>query len=618
MIKNFLIYLVYVAILAFIGGCVPSTNIPIKNAPILVQTPAVAYPETGDTRRAEQLYRRAQKADGSIRNGLLLDSAEVFFLNGNLDRSRRAFDQIDRQRLLDSEYLEYILLGGETLRQQADWAALKIWLEDIRLDYLVSRHSLDQRRRLVDLQTDLSIASGPILKSLKDSVALAAALPASQRQHLHNRIWRLLNRLPYDQLKKTERSPANQHLNGWQQLAALLRKAAGDGRGQTRLFTDWRGRMPYHPAARTPPKALINIFDAATEVDKVALMLPLQDQYRMASQTLLDGFMAGFYEFSKRSQKTPQVRIYDSAKRPLQEVYDEALSDGAEMIIGPVRSASVRSLIGLEQLPVPTISLNRVNTEDLIGPDNLFQFGLSPLDEMDQIADRAWFLGKRRVLLIAPEAGWGRRASKYFEKAWIQRGGTIVDSVRYPSSVSDFSSLLRGPLHIDASEDRGVELKRFINNRLTTRARRRQDIDIVVMLSYPNIARQIKPALEFLYAADLPVYASSHVYSGAIQSSLDRDLSGVEFCAMPWMLRGQLATPVLPDDQLHTALKNFYALGYDAFLVHRELANLRRGDDSVPLFAASGLLSLERGQIKRQTGWAKFDRGRVVAIEANK
>jgi outer membrane PBP1 activator LpoA protein len=67
---------------------------------------------------------------------------------------------------------------------------------------------------------------------------------------------------------------------------------------------------------------------------------------------------------------------------------------------------------------------------------------------------------------------------------------------------------------------------------------------------------------------------------------------------------------------LHTALQRFYALGYDAFLVHRELANLQRAEGKQPLFAATGLLSLESGRIKRRTGWAKFNRGRVVSIDA--
>ena len=100
-------YLLYAAILAFIGGCTPSTNTPIKAPPAIVQAPLIDHPVTGDTRRAEQLYRSAQSAGEATRNSILLDSAGLFYRNGNLLRSRNVFAEIDPQRLLDSEYFEY-------------------------------------------------------------------------------------------------------------------------------------------------------------------------------------------------------------------------------------------------------------------------------------------------------------------------------------------------------------------------------------------------------------------------------------------------------------------------------------------------------------------------------
>ena len=96
-------YLLYAAILAFIGGCTPSTNTPIKAPPAIVQAPLIDHPVTGDTRRAEQLYRSAQSAGEATRNSIMLDSAGLFYRNGNLLRSRNVFAEIDPQRLLDSD-----------------------------------------------------------------------------------------------------------------------------------------------------------------------------------------------------------------------------------------------------------------------------------------------------------------------------------------------------------------------------------------------------------------------------------------------------------------------------------------------------------------------------------
>ena len=132
-------------------------------------------------------------------------------------------------------------------------------------------------------------------------------------------------------------------------------------------------------------------------------------------------------------------------------------------------------------------------------------------------------------------------------------------------------------------------------------------------LVYPLNARQIKPALEFLYAADLPVYSISKIYNGVEQAGLDRDLSGIQFTAMPWTLPGQLPNELVSDETMHTAYRQLYALGYDAFLVHRNLDNLGSVEQP-PVFGSMGILSLSRGVITRTGRWGQFQQGKVTEV----
>jgi outer membrane PBP1 activator LpoA protein len=213
--------------------------------------------------------------------------------------------------------------------------------------------------------------------------------------------------------------------------------------------------------------------------------------------------------------------------------------------------------------------------------------------------------------MIAPENSWGKKSADFMRQHWVTKGGSMVEDVRYPISVNDFTKFLKQPLQIDLSEKRGLNIKRFINSRVKYSARRRQDIDVVVMLGYPIKARQIKPALDFLYASDIPVMATSHIFSGLEQTGLDRDLSQVEFTSMPWTLKGQLAKELQPDQQLHTAYRHLYALGHDSFLIARNLSNLEKSEP-FPLFGATGLLSLQGGTIVREQKWAKFKRGAAI------
>lgn len=606
----------YSLIVAFIAGCAPSENLQkstLSADPVVIEDTFdnVAFQD------AERLLQRALKADSKSpsRQQLLLDSALAFLQQAQTNRSQEILNQIDSTLLTDADYADYVLLYAEILRDNAAWQVLQDWLETTRLAQISTQLTLGQQYRWIDIETDLNIQVGAIEKSLLPSVTLAAKLPTAQKGRLHNQIWDLLSRLPSHRVASLQTETDQPHLIGWLQLAELLRPMRGDQNTQTRLFFDWRNEKKEHPVATLPPDALRAEYAAELPVTSIALLLPLQDDYRAASQTLLDGFMVAYYKFLETAAEKPHLKIYDTGKRPLQDVYSDAVTEGAKMIIGPVRSNSVHSLVGLDNLPVPTLSLNRIDVPELTGPVNLVQFGLSPLDEIDQIMERAWRLKQRRVLVIAPEQGWGRRSSDYFRQQWEKRGGRIVGIVHYQKNVKDFSPLLKAPLHIDASEARGVQLRRFVNSRLKTSARRREDVDLVLLLGYPEVARRIKPSLEYLYAADLPVYATSHIYSGSPQVSKDRDLAGIEFCAMPWSLQGHLATPLTPEPRLHAALTRFFALGHDAFLVYRALNHLQQGHASPPVFGATGLLSLDKGQITRRTQWAKFEGGRVVPLD---
>ena len=136
----------------------------------------------------------------------------------------------------------------------------------------------------------------------------------------------------------------------------------------------------------------------------------------------------------------------------------------------------------------------------------------------------------------------------------------------------------------------------------------------MIVLGYGDKVRQIKPSLDFLYAGDIPVYATSHIYGGSEEIELNRDLSGITFSAMPWTLNGQLPRTLQPDQRLPTAFRQLYAMGYDAFLLHGLLDQLN-SQESVPIFGATGLLKSSNGIITRDEKWAEFKNGRVIPAQ---
>jgi outer membrane PBP1 activator LpoA protein len=595
-----------VSILALIGGCAPTSTLQNDTESankILSDTPALPNQEFSAIVQIDQLSDLEK-----------LLQADLLFEANKIEESKPYLVRVNPDKLDNRSFVRYSILTANMNIANAQLELASQALETPRFNALIGRQKTELRSEIIRLQTDVAMALGNYPMGLEKLIKLARITKRkSEIKAIHDEIWSVLYLMPYQAL--TEQNNKSYQHKGWLKLAASSREYQLHPNEQIKILNTWRRNWKKHPAAKNPPSYFSGSTFWNSNPDSIGLLVPLQENYLTASKTLIDGFMDAYYSAmnlqTKKSKKLPEVRIYDSSSDKITAVYNQAVKDGMDLIIGPMRQSEVENLGKLDEFPVPTISLNRLDNPPVSVTDNLYQFGLSTEDELTQIAKKAWQRGHRNILIIAPNNNWGRKSADFMSQHWVTKGGVIVEDVRYPLSVNDFTKLLKQPLQIDLSEKRGLNIKRFINSRVKYSARRRQDIDLVVMLGYPLKARQIKPALDFLYASEIPVMATSHIYSGVVQTGLDRDLSRVEFTSMPWTLKGQLAKELQPDRQLHTAYRQLYALGHDSFLIARNLSNLEKSEP-FPLFGATGLLSLQNGTMVRQQKWAQFKRGTAI------
>ncbi|MDA7735962.1 penicillin-binding protein activator [Porticoccaceae bacterium] len=594
------------SILAFIGGCAPTStlqNKPQSADEYLSSTPALPIPQVSTSIEIDQ-----------IPDSDKLLQAEELAAADKTDESNALILSINPDNLDNRGFVRHSLLSANIYIANDQLELASQILQTTRFNALIGRQKSELRIEMIQLQADIAIALGNYPLGLDKLIKLSRlAKRKSDIRAIHDQIWTILYLVPYEVL--SEKNKKNYQHRGWLKLAASSREFQLHPNEQAKIFSAWRRNWKNHPAAKNPPSYFGGSSFWNSNPDSIGLLVPLQENYLTPSKTLIDGFMDAYYSAmnlpTKKSKKLPEIRIYDSSSGEIAAVYNQAVKDGMDLIIGPMRQSEVEALGKLDDLPVPTISLNRLDSSSAASTDNLYQFGLSTEDELTQIANRAWQRGHRNILMISPDNSWGRKSADFMRQHWVTKGGSMMEDVRYPISVNDFTKFLKQPLQIDLSEKRGLSIKRFINSRVKYIARRRQDIDVVVMLGYPIKARQIKPALDFLYASDIPVMATSHIFSGLEQTGLDRDLSQVEFTSMPWTLKGQLAKELQPDKQLHTAYRHLYALGHDSFLIARNLSYLEKSEP-FPLFGATGLLSLQDGTIVREQKWAKFKRGAAI------
>ena len=254
---------------------------------------------------------------------------------------------------------------------------------------------------------------------------------------------------------------------------------------------------------------------------------------------------------------------YDTSTESISRLLERAKNEGIQLIIGPLNRDIVTELASME-LETPVLALNR--TSDRSFNPKLYQFGLSPEDEINQVVEQTYGEGLTESIVVYPNSDWGKRNFAVFENSWGLKGGNIVDSAAF-SNQRDYSRLIKSLLNIDKSEERGKELRRITGHSFEFTPRRRKDIDFILLLANASQARGINPTLEHFYAEDIPVYSTSHIYEVDASWIDTVDLDGITFCDIPWKLTQ--ADKVQQEIQgtwsgAKSGLAPFYAMGLDA------------------------------------------------------
>jgi uncharacterized protein len=337
---------------------------------------------------------------------------------------------------------------------------------------------------------------------------------------------------------------------------------------------------------------------------------------------VLAGFMGAHYTHDEGTGK-PVIRVYDLGDNSAAawDQYMQAVQDGADLVIGPLDKEGVAVLVQHQKLPVPVLSLNY--TDEVINPpDNLYQFGLLPEDEARQVAERASLAGHQTAVALAPQGEWGERLLKAFRTRFKELGGEVLDVARYDAESTDYSTPIKDVLGIDSSEERNSQLRALLKRDLQFEPNHRPDADMVFMVALPREARLLRPQLRFHYASDLPVYATSHIYTGIEDLASDRDINGVIYCDMPWTMEGANPKPQLRArldslfPQASQQLPRLTALGFDAYQVIDYLKRLAERPYERYAGLTGNLYMDELGRIHRELKWAQFVDGEPRVMDS--
>lgn len=571
-----------------------------------------------DYRGAAQAYLAlAQIVPAPERYTYLMRAIELLVLSGDIGQASTLLNQLEPLDLTSELRLRVSLAKARIAlvqgRAEETLRLLQQPPRDAATDLQAQFHEL-RAQAYMNLDNPLESVKERLLLEyfLREDVAL---------QENRRAIWQALSLLPEQTLKQLAATarPAGM-LAGWLELAHIAKSLQGHPTELDMRLSQWRKQYPGHPAEGMIEALLAQVPATAEYPAELALLLPLTGQYAGPAAAVRDGFLAAYYA-QPNDRPKPAVRIYDTAGDSTKAwtAYQDAVRQGARLVVGPLDKEGLQSLMQAGQLEVPVLALNTIDSDAPPVP-NLYQFGLLPEDETYQVAERAWMDGHHRALVFVPTGPWGERLANGFRNYWKKLGGTLLEVQTYNPQESDFSDSIRALLDIDKGEARYRELRNLLKRKIGFEPRRRQDADFLFLAAFPQQARQIQPQLRFHHATDLPVYATSHIYSGIPGNAADQDVEGVMFCDIPWLLSdngGQASYQQLkklwPDSvQRYPRL---YALGIDAYNVAPNLTRLR--DNPYSRFAgATGALALDpANHLHRELVWARFVQGQPRLLE---
>lgn len=566
---------------------------------------------------ADYYWKRAQASQSPEREANMLLTANALLKARKITQAKEVLDDIKNynfegnmlsfKRLVDARY-QLATRNPRNALGKLNQVTVSCLSYPIQMEY----H---------DLRARAYAEAGQPINSVKERVNLGDMLSSRDMIALNNQIiWSTLQHVKLDELKSAANNTTNSTLKGWLSLAAIERELNQSDNSYATALARWEANYSRHPGRDLLPSNTERAGVTNMNPQHIALLLPLSGNLSGSADAVRDGFLASYYLDNSRRGNAPKVTVLDTKNdKDVTGAYNKAVAQGADMIVGPLTKEGVDQIIKASSRETPVLALNYV---DRSAPSNIYQFGLAPEDEARQAAEKAWQDGHLNAIVIAQEGDWGNRVTSAFTDRWKSLGGRVLSVTEY-SSNTELAEPVKAALQIDSSEARASQLKKELNVQVNYDARRRQDVDMIFLVSQPREARQIPPLLAFYYAQDIPVYATSSVYGGTPNPNIDKDLNGVTFCDIPWHLDTRPQSSSVQDaiaklwptgSQSHQRL---YALGVDAYQVIPQLPRLEQLPDFA-MSGATGKLYLNNNrQVTRGLRCTRFVSGQPKRLESS-
>jgi outer membrane PBP1 activator LpoA protein len=575
-----------------LAACVPA-NAPRSPAELAAAQSAAALATQGQFAQAALAWLNLAAQSRGHADSYRLQAAEAWREEGQLDRAGPTLASIKRQNLSGDEPVRLDLLRAELALDQHDAATALRLTTQPNVDVPAALQP-----RLLEFRARAMTASGDLWGAARTRVQLDGQLSGFDHSQNRQQILALLNQVGIDSLKQR----GDRMLPWVNEALSQLGVAVAQSTPELQ-----------QPVGTLLPGADATVREGYKVPTQVALLLPNDGNYAAASTAIREGFFAAYLDAGRNHAPRPSVRVYNSEGTAdgAVKAYQQAVRDGARLVVGPLTRSEVAAVFGQAQLPVPLLALNHPDDKQLPGGETS-EFGLLPETEGAQAADHMIERGLRKVYAFVSNDDFAQRAVGAFKAELAARGGELLGTVTLPPGVTSYADIIAGlklpSRPIAPSEPAPVTS----SSAAPPEGAPVGDTGIFISMR-PQQARLLLPQLQ-IAQVNLPIFATSHVYGGSDDVGANRDLDGLEFCDAPWLFDAQPGLPNRSDiaarlPAARGSAARLFAFGMDAWNLVPYLEWLRSHPGSY-LPGASGQLAADQfGRVRRVLIWARFQDG---------
>ena len=551
------------------------------------------------------IYHPIKTTDVSKELGEAYRSAKSFYEQGEF---QQVIDTLENEVLSTTSSIQfeaYLLAALATSNLDNATESFDFLKQAGRLT--AARHP-DNQNKLKDTKASILEHFGNWLDAVSLRMDLTYNLPLNEGEDNQTKLWLAVQNLTQNEIDELYQQQIPL-LNGWLTISGILRNQSLSIEQQLTVFENWRIENPNHPAALSPPQdfqIMSSIEDMAPK--KIVLMLPMSGKLERASQAIVDGFFATFYNQKEARPQVSIINVDDYSN--INDALAAANEKQPDVIIGPLQKNNVAQ-VGRLDLPYPVIALNQLDIN--LHPKNLYHFSLSAEDEIHELITFAKQEGATKAAILNIQDTWALKQSDEFRVAATKENITITSNQSYANTPKGRQDAIQKLLLIDESYARKRRIEQWTGTKVESIARSREDLDYVFYVGKLNDAKQIRPLIDFYFADKIPMLATSTLNDSEPDKSINpSDIERILFTEVPALTPNSTTLDVLPKNQSSNILRRLQALGADSYL----LANKYRLFTLLPstkISANTGIITIdENGIFHKRPEIMTYRKGNLV------